>query len=162
MSDAATPHQHSRTFASAGEAVSDLGAVVGDAAPLAAVYLRGRLDPELRERVMVAVSRVNACHGCTLVHERWAIRAGISSEELAAIGLGDIAALDDRSRAAVAYATARAEGRFREPAPTDVAAYAAARLTPAELAAVDAVARAMALVNLSVSTVEALRARLRR
>ncbi len=110
---------------------------------------------------MVAVSRVNSCSGCSRVHERWAIRSGVTSDELEAIGLGDLATLDDRNRAAVVYAIALAEARFRGPIPADVAANAADRLTTQELAAVDAVARAMALANLSVSTTEALIDRLR-
>jgi hypothetical protein len=108
---------------------------------------------------MVAVSRVNACRGCTFVHERWALRSGVTSDELAAIGLDDLATLDERSRAAVLFATARAESRFRGPVPSAVAADAASQLRPGELAAVEAIARAMAFANLSASTVAALRAR---
>jgi AhpD family alkylhydroperoxidase len=162
MCPTAAPFPHPRTFTSAGETLSDLVGVLGRTGPLAAVYLRGRLDPELRERVMVAVSRVNACHGCTFVHERWALRSGVASDELAAIGLSDFATLDDRSRAAVLFATARAESRFRGPVPSEVATYASSQLTAKELAAVEAVARAMALANLSVSTVAALRVRVQR
>ncbi len=159
MHGATAALSHPRTFSSAGEALGELAGVLGRAGPLTAVYLRGRLDPGLRERVMVAVSRVNACRGCTLVHERWASRSGVSAEELAAIGLEDLAALDDRSRAAVLFAIARAESRFHDPVPAAVASQAADRLTPAELAAVEAVARAMALANLSVNTIAAFRAR---
>jgi AhpD family alkylhydroperoxidase len=148
-----------RTFASPGEALSDIAGVVRRAVPLAGVYLRGDLDPELRERVMVAVSHTNACRGCSLVHERWAIRAGVSDDELESIGLGDLASLSARSRAAVLYATAAAEARFQQPMPTEVAAYAGEHLTSSELAAVDAIARAMSLANLSASTSEALLAR---
>ena len=150
-----------RTFATPWEGLGDLMGVARRASPLASVYLRSRLEPELRERVMVAVSRANSCRGCTLVHERWAIRAGVTSDELAVIGLGDLAALDDRTRAAVVYATALAEARFRGPIPADVAANAGDQLTPPELAAVDAVARAISLANLSVSTTRALIDRLR-
>lgn len=156
MSSVGPSFQHPRTFTSPAEALSDVAAVLWRAGPLADVYLRGRLKPELRERVMVAVSRVNACHGCTRVHERWGIRAGVTSDELEAIGLGDLAMLDDRDRAAIVYATALAEARFRGPIPADVASNAADQLTAPELAAIDAVARAMALANLSVSTTEAL------
>jgi AhpD family alkylhydroperoxidase len=151
-----TPDRAPRTFTSPREAWRDLAGVARRAAPLGRVYLRGGLDPELRERVMVAVSRVNSCRGCSQVHERWAIRTGVSSDELDSIGLGEIAALDERSRAAVLYATAGAEARFREPIPTEVAANAAEQLTSSELIAVDAVARAMTLANLSLSTTEAL------
>ena len=152
MSAAASPLPRPRTFTSPGEALRDTVAVLGRAGPLAAVYLRGRLDPELRERVMVAVSRVNACAGCTQVHQRWALRAGVTADELDAIGLGDLAALDGRSRAAVVYAAELAEGRFRVPVSPDAKAAACEHLSASELAAVEATARAMALANLAVST----------
>lgn len=149
-----------RTFGSPAEALGDLAGVARRALPLGRVYLRGDLEPELRERIMVAVSHANACRGCSLVHERWAIRAGVGAEELESIGLGELAALDERSRAAVLYATAAAEARFREPVPAEVAAVASEQLTETELAAVDAVARAMALANLTANTAEALAAKL--
>ena len=101
---------------------------------------------------MVAVSRVNACAGCTRVHERWALRAGVSGAELEAIGLGDLARLDDRSRAAVIYAAALAGNRFRGVADRELAVLARRHLTAAELRAVEAVARMMALANLSASS----------
>ncbi len=140
----------------------DIAGVVRRARPLATAYTRDGLDPALRERVMVAVSRVNSCRGCTFVHERWAGRAGVAAEDLRAIDLGDIANLDARSRAAVAYAAALAEGRFRKPVDPNLAAGAREHLTPDELAAVDAVARAMALANLSSNTLEDLFDRTRR
>jgi AhpD family alkylhydroperoxidase len=155
------PRRSPRTLASPADAIRDLIGVVQRARPLATAYLRGDLDPEMRERVMVAVSRVNSCRGCTFVHERWANRAGVSSDDLEAIGLGDLGALDDRNRAAVAYAAALAEASFRAPIPADLAASAAEHLAPDELAAVEAVARAMALANLSANTVEELFERLR-
>jgi AhpD family alkylhydroperoxidase len=131
------------------------------ARPLSAAYLRGGLDPQLRERVMVAVSCVNSCRGCTFVHERLASRAGVSSEELEAIDLGDLGVLDDRSRAAVAYAAALAESRFRGPIPADLLASGTDQLGMDEIAAIDAVARAMALANLFANTAEELIDRLR-
>jgi AhpD family alkylhydroperoxidase len=109
---------------------------------------------------MVAVSRVNSCRGCAFVHERWATRAGVTSEDLGAIGLGDLDDLDDRNRAAVAYAAALAETRFRQPIATELAVSARDHLTPGEVAAVEAVARAMAFANLSANTAEDLFARL--
>jgi AhpD family alkylhydroperoxidase len=150
-----------RTFASPGEAVGDLLGVARRAKSLAAVYARGELDPALRERVMVAVSHVNSCRGCTYVHERWASRTGVSAEDLEAIGLGELGELDPRDRAAVAYAAALAEARFRRPVDPALRAAAEAHLTPRELDAVEAVARAMALANLTTSTTEELSERLR-
>jgi AhpD family alkylhydroperoxidase len=161
VSVAAPARTGPRLFNSPWEAVHDLAAVTRRAKPLAAVYARGRLDDALRERVMLAVSRVNACRGCTFVHTRWALRSGVTTDELDAIGLDDLARLDRRSRAAVVYAIALAETRFRSSPPPDVAAAVAAELTSAEIEAVEAVARMMALANLTASTAEALLGRIR-
>jgi AhpD family alkylhydroperoxidase len=68
-------------------------AVVGAYPRLVAIYGAGRVNRGLRERVMVAVSRANACRGCTRVHEAWAVRVGASAEELQQIGAGELAAL---------------------------------------------------------------------
>jgi AhpD family alkylhydroperoxidase len=151
-----------RAFESPWEALRDVAAVLVRVKALTDVYARGRLDDVLRERVMVSVSRVNACRGCTFVHTRWALRSGVTADELDAIGLADLGPLDRRSRAAVVYATALAEHRFRASPPPEVAAAVAVELTPAEVEAVEAVARAMAVANLTASTVEALADRLRR
>ncbi|MGZ5375402.1 MAG: carboxymuconolactone decarboxylase family protein [Solirubrobacterales bacterium] len=156
MSATAPPLPHPRTFASAGEALSDVAAVVGRAGPLVAVYLGARLDPMLRERVMVAVSQVNACAGCARVHRRLALRAGLAPDELEAIGLGDRAALDERSRAAVIYASELAERRFRAPPSPEVEAAAREHLKSSELAAVEAVARGMALANLTANSAKTI------
>ena len=150
-----------RRFDSPWEALRDLAAVSRRTRPLAAVYAGGRLDDALRERVMVAVSRVNACRGCTFVHARWALHSGVTAAELDAIGLDELARLDRRSRAAIVYATALAETRFRSSPPLEIAAAVAAELTPAELEAVEAIARMMAFANLTASTAEALLGRLR-
>ena len=134
------------------EAAADIAALWMRAPVLAGVYLGRMLDPGLRERIMVAVSRVNACAGCTRVHERWALHAGVSTAELEAIGLSDLARLDDRSRAAIVYATALAENRFRGTADRELIALARRHLTATELRAVEAVARMMTLANLSANT----------
>ncbi len=109
----------------------------------------------------VAVSRVNACAGCTFVHERWALRADVSDDELRALELGELQNLDARKRALVAYASARVEDRFSEPVPAGMAEAVHASLTPGELAAADALARAMTLANLTTSTAAAMLARVR-
>lgn len=149
-----------RLFDSPWDGVRQLAAVTRRARPLTAVYARGRIDDALRERVMLAVSRVNACRGCTFVHTRWALRSGVTPAELEAIGLADLDPLDRRSRAAVVYATALAESGFSSPPQPDVAAAVVAELTPAEIEAVEAVARMMAFANLSASTAQALLGRL--
>jgi AhpD family alkylhydroperoxidase len=160
VSAAAPVRAGPRLFDSPRESMRDLAAVIWRARPLAAVYAGGRVDAALRERVMLAVSRVNACRGCTFVHTRWALRSGVTPGELEAIGLEDPGGLDRRSRAAVAYASALAETRFGSP-PPGVASAVVAELTPTEIEAVEAVARLIAFANLTASTAEALLGRLR-
>lgn len=109
---------------------------------------------------MVAVSEANACAGCTRVHQRWALRTGVPDEDLEALGLGDLARLDDRNRAAIVFAVDRSQCRFTGEPPAEIAAAAAEQFHPWELEEIEAVARAMTLANLTVSTAEAIRSRL--
>jgi AhpD family alkylhydroperoxidase len=144
-----------RRFSSPGELLADVAAVVVSASSLVRAF-RGGVPPALRERVIVAVSRANACSGCSRVHEQWALRSGVTDDELRAIGVGDLAALDEESRAAVVYATQRAERRFRGSATSEAEGVARAQLSPDRVEQIDAIARAIALANLSLNTVSAL------
>ena len=145
-----------RRFASAEEAARDVANILRRGPLLTRAYAGG-LESQLRERVMVAVSQVNACGGCTRVHRRWALRAGVSSTELEALHAGDLEDLDPRSRAAVSYAVERAEHRFARSASTVIEKSAREHLSVRELDEVDAVARVMALANLSLNTLAARR-----
>lgn len=148
-----------RRFGSLAEAARNLAGVAGVSGPLYRVY-RGSLDPALRERVMVAVSEANACAGCSRVHQRWALRAGVPDEDLKALGLGDLAGLDERSRVAIVVAVDRSQSGFFSGPPPEIAEAAASTFTVAELEEIEAVARAMTLANLTVGTAKALRSRL--
>ena len=72
----------------------------------------------------------------------------------------DLAGLYARGRAAVIYASARAEDGFPGSLSPEAAA-ASSGLTRREVLAVEAVARAMTLANLTVNTTGSLRHRLR-
>ena len=143
-----------RRFFSAEEAARDFASVLLRGPLLARAYTGG-LDSQLRERVMVAVSQVNACGGCTTVHRSWALRSGVSSTELEALRAGELDHLDPRSRAAVSYAVERAERRFAGAASPEIEKSAREHLSVRELNEVDAIARAMALANLSLNTLSA-------
>ena len=104
---------------------------------------------------MVAVSQVNACGACTRVRRSWALRAGVLSDELEALRAGDLEHLDPRSRAAVSYALDRVERRFAGSASPEIAQAAREHLSVRELKEVEAIARAMALANLSLNTLAA-------
>jgi AhpD family alkylhydroperoxidase len=115
---------------------------------------------------MVAVSRANACAGCSRVHQRWALRAGVTDEELEAIGLGDLARLNPADRAAVVYAVERSAAGFPGPIGTpspdpDISAALADHFSSEEARQLDAVARAITFANLSVGSLEWAGARLR-
>lgn len=155
-----------RRFDSLGQVARNLGGVARVSPELWRVY-RGGTSPSLRERVMVGVSRANACAGCSRVHQRWAIRAGVTDEELEALGLDDLARLDPADRAAVVYAVERSTTGFPGPvgAPSEdpeVTAAMERHFTPEEARQIDAVARGITFANLTVGTTESLRVRLGR
>jgi AhpD family alkylhydroperoxidase len=127
---------------------------------------RGDIPAALRERIMVAVSHANSCAGCSRVHQRWAVRAGVTDEELEALGLGELARLGAADRAAVVYAVERSGAGFPGPvgAPSedpDVSAAMTEHFSAKEARQIDAVARMITVANLSVGSFEALRARFR-
>jgi AhpD family alkylhydroperoxidase len=49
----------------------------------------GRIDPSFAERLMLAVSVVNGCRACCTMHARFALRAGVSSQEIQRFRIGD-------------------------------------------------------------------------
>jgi len=106
---------------------------------------------------MIAVSQVNACSDCARVHRRWALRAGVSTSELEALSAGDLGHLDPRSRAAVSYAVDLAEHRFAGARSPETSRAAREHLSARELRETEAIARAMALANLTMNTLTALR-----
>ena len=128
---------------------------------LCAIYGRGRLAPGLRERVMVAVSRANACGACTRVHEAWAVRAGVSTAELEQISAGELPLMAPEQRAAVVYAAALAEARLGGVHP-HAQAVADAYLGVELQRDIKAIAQLMTFANLSVNTAHVLHRRLRR
>jgi len=140
-----------RRFEGPLEALGALAHVVRGVPALVRAY-RGGVPPARREAVMVAVSRANACSGCTTVHQRWALRAGVTPDELYSIGLGDLAALDHATQSAVVYATERAAQQFRSEPQPDVTTTAQLRLGEKQLEQVDAVARLMSFANLTLNT----------
>lgn len=88
-----------------------LPALLRDAATLArrtpdahAIWVAGRVDPKLREQVMLAVAHANACRWCTLAHRQWALAEGVSDAELAALEGQHAEEFDRRTWAAVAWA----------------------------------------------------------
>ncbi len=63
-----------------------------------------RVAPDLRERLMLAVTEVNGCRYCSWVHTRVALRAGVPAEEVEQLMGGEIAGAPEAERPALIYA----------------------------------------------------------
>jgi len=80
---------------------------------------RGRLlDGSLRERLMLAVTEVNACRFCSFIHTKRALKEGLSDEEVGALLGGNLENVPEEQRTAVLYAQhwAETEGETDETA----------------------------------------------
>jgi AhpD family alkylhydroperoxidase len=143
-----------------GEWLSNFRWILARRSDVWAIVVRHRMDPALREAVMVAVAHVNACRFCSYVHQTHALHHGFSEEDVALITAGSPALGDVRIAAATAYARARAEVGF--------APVAAAQRGPLvevlgarEADDVEVVARLMHAANMAANAMEALPARMR-
>ena len=63
-----------------------------------------RVAPDLRERLMLAVTEVNGCRYCSWVHTRAALRAGVPDEEVRQLVGGEIGGAPEAERPALIYA----------------------------------------------------------
>jgi AhpD family alkylhydroperoxidase len=136
-------------------------AVLATRAPeLIAIWGRGRLDPRLREEVMLAVAQANACDLCTLAHRRWALAEGVTDEELAAIEGQDPEQFDRRTWAAIAWAQAWTRADL-SPVPDELETELAWHYDERERADLELVTQAMGMANRSANTFDALLERLR-
>jgi AhpD family alkylhydroperoxidase len=77
-----------------------------------AIAVKHRMEPAMREAVMVAVADVNACRFCSYAHQTHALHLGLSEEDVARIAAGSPGLGDARLAAATVYARARAEVGF--------------------------------------------------
>ena len=116
----------------------------------------GRLDPAFREKIMVAISRMNRCRHCTAIHTAWAKLAGLSDLELAAIDGLDLEGLDRGEWLALQYARCLVAGGEVAELEQELRLH----FSVAELERVAAVARAIDFANLSGNTWDALAGRL--
>lgn len=79
-------------------------------------YLRqtvkdGTLSPELKERLMLAVTEVNGCALCAYGHTRMALESGMKMEEIEAMLGGELADVPKEELSAVLFARHYAEAR---------------------------------------------------
>jgi AhpD family alkylhydroperoxidase len=137
---------------------ADLGRLVPRGGDVLAIWGRGRVDPVLREQVMVAVARANHCPYCTFAHEHWAAAVGARPADVDAAGRSAVG-LDPEAQLAIAYARARTAADFG-PVPDELERAVKAGLGPRTMADIDTITRTMTVANRAANTVDALRARL--
>lgn len=125
---------------------SDLARLARRTPDLLRIWGRKRMDPKLREAVMVAVSQANGCRACSTAHRSWALRAGVTDDELAALENRDPAGFDRRTWAAVTWAQERAAALDRL-APPHLEAELERLYTHQERRDLELVADAMTLAN---------------
>ncbi len=109
---------------------------------------------------MLTVAQTNSCRYCSYVHQEWAIRAGVSDEEIAQLEAADPATFDRAKWSALAYARALAEADFGQ-VPEEISQEVAKYYTRGDRRNIGAVAQVMSIANRSANTVEAFRSRLR-
>lgn len=138
------------------ELARDLRRVTRRIPALWAIWVGGRLSPELREQVIVVVARANACRMCEHAHTRMALEAGVSDAELAALENMDERAFDRRTWLAIAHARELVKADFV--APRDEESFRALNdaLGAQTRADVEDVARVMTVANRIANTLNAL------
>jgi len=115
-----------------------------------------RLDPALREKVMVAVSRMNRCRHCTAIHTAWASLAGLSDDELARIEEMDPATFERRDWLAMKYARCLVAGADTREVEEELRQH----YTDGEISRIAAVARGIDVANRSGNTWDSFESRL--
>ncbi len=138
------------------ELFADLGSVLTRAPALWAIWIGGRLPRALREQIIVAVAKVNACRMCEHAHSRMALEAGVSDAEIAALEDMDPSAFDRGTWLAIAHARERTKAKFA-PVAEDASEEALNEALSAQTRSdVEDVARAMTVANRIANTLNAL------
>lgn len=140
--------------------LGDVAELVPRAPDIFQIVARSRVSPALRETVMTAVARENACRYCTFVHTEWARHAGATDDELAGVTHRDATPFDEPRWRALEYARARAAADFG-PVDPDVERAAGAVLDEVERRDLETIARLMTVANRCGNTLDALLSRLR-
>jgi AhpD family alkylhydroperoxidase len=138
------------------ELFGDLKSLAPRLPSLWSIWVRGRLPPALRERVIIAVAQVNSCRMCEHAHTRMALEAGVSDAELAALENMDERAFNRRTWLAIAYARERTKADFAPVSRDEPQDAALEALGARARRDVEDVARVMTVANRIANTLNAL------
>ncbi len=139
--------------------VRDLSRLVARLPSLWSIWAGRRMDPALREKIIVAVAKVNACRMCEHAHTRMALDAGVSDRELAALEGLDESQLDRETWLAVSLARERTKRDFDATEPWDPEIESTLGMQACR--DVEDVAHAMTVANRVANTLNALSDRCR-
>jgi AhpD family alkylhydroperoxidase len=102
-----------RIYRSPAELLADLGYILKRRRLIRPAFHQ-QLSPAFRERLMLAVTGVNACRYCSYFHSREALRSGVSPEQLSGLLEGEIpAVVPPEEQVALLYAQHWAESNAR-------------------------------------------------
>ncbi|WP_280445157.1 carboxymuconolactone decarboxylase family protein [Nocardia brasiliensis] len=135
--------------------LADVRVLLSRRADARAIFGEQRLDPQLCEEVMLAVSTANACAFCTYIHQETALAAGTGIRELAEFAGMDPDTIDEDHAIAVMWAQSRAEAGLGT-AGEHLERTLATRFTDQQRRDLDTVIRTTTLSNLAGNTLEAL------
>lgn len=93
-----------RTFRGPGQFLRELGFLLRHGWAVGRILSGRDQDARFRERLFLAVTRVNRCRACTWAHTRIALQAGIAAEEVRALVRSELDAVPEQEREAVLYA----------------------------------------------------------
>ncbi len=88
---------------------ADIRDILGRSGDMRALMRGETLASDFRERLMLAVTEVNACRYCAYYHARQALAAGLPRSELEALTEGDFGSSPAHERPALLYAQHWAE-----------------------------------------------------
>ena len=143
------------------ELVRDLLSVTARAPALWSIWVKRRLSPAMREKIIVAVAQANACRMCEHAHTRLALEAGVTDAELAALERMDAESLDRRTWLALAYARERTQAGFAPLSDVEIHPGLREELGLQTLRDIEDVSRVMTVANRVANTLNALSDRLR-
>src|SRR6056297_614707 len=93
-----------RTFTGFGEFFEELKFIIKNRNQIKKLEEGEIIDAEFRQRLMIAVTKVNGCRYCSYYHSKLALKAGISQEELDSLLAGELNDCPEEEVLALVYA----------------------------------------------------------
>lgn len=92
------------TFQSFGQFLRELGWMLTHPYLISGLLRGKRIDPQFRERLMLAVTEVNRCSLCAWAHTRMALAEGLAKDEVKGLLQGSLDEVPPEQRTAILFA----------------------------------------------------------